>query len=87
MTIDVNYIDLFQFLNWSYTHFSASLSKFGVFMRNWPACSENVSFLYAGSYCMSKIESSGLSDIVGMNHFQIVTTLTFFHLKNDEQKR
>ena len=29
---------------------SACFSKFGVFMRNWPACFEKVSFLYAGSY-------------------------------------
>ena len=29
------------------------ISKFSVFIRNWPACFEKVSFLYAGSYCSS----------------------------------
>ena len=48
----------FQFLNWSYEKLSACLSKFGVFIRNWPACFEKASFLYAGSYCTSK--SQGL---------------------------
>ena len=36
-------------------NFSACLSKFGSFIRNWPACFEKTSFLYAGSYCKSQI--------------------------------
>ena len=47
MTSDVNYIDIFQFLNWSYKNLSACLSKFGVFVRHWPACFEKASFLFA----------------------------------------
>ena len=31
---------------------SACLSKFSVFIRNWSAFSEKMSFLYAGSYCI-----------------------------------
>ena len=41
MTSDANYIDTF----------SACLSEFGVFIRNWSACFEKASFLSAGSYC------------------------------------
>ena len=58
---DVNFIDIFfQFLTGVERKFSASLSKFGVFIRNWPACFENTTFLhvYVGSYCTSK--SQGL---------------------------
>ena len=52
MTSDVNYIDnFFSFLTGVIRNFSAFLSKFGVFIRNWPACFEKASFLYAGSSC------------------------------------
>ena len=65
MTIDVNYIDsfFFSFLTGAIRKFSAFLSKFGVFIRNWPACFEIVSFLYAGSYFVSIIYSE--------NHFEM----------------
>ena len=33
-------------------NFLACLSKFSVFIRNWSACFEKASFLYAGSYCI-----------------------------------
>ena len=48
----------FQFLTGVMRIFSTCLSKFGVIIRNWPACFEKASFLYAGSYCAS--ESQGL---------------------------
>ena len=48
----------FQFLTGVIRNFSACLSKFGVIIRNWPACFEKASFLYVGSYCTSK--SQGL---------------------------
>ena len=41
----------FSFLTRVMRNFSACLSKFGVFIRNWPACFEKVSFLFASSYC------------------------------------
>ena len=53
MPSDVNYIDtFFSFLTGVIRNFSACLSIFGVFIRNWSACFEKVSFLYAGSYCI-----------------------------------
>ena len=53
MTSDVNYTDIFlSFLTGVIRNISACLSKFGVFIRNWPACFEKANFLYAGSYCM-----------------------------------
>ena len=58
MTSDVNFIDIFQFLIGVVRNFSACLSKFGVFIRNWPACFEKATFLHVGSYCTSK--SQGL---------------------------
>ena len=52
MTSDVNYTDtFFSFLTGVIRNFSACLSKFGVFSRNWPVCFEKASFLNAGSYC------------------------------------
>ena len=51
---DVKYIDIFfGFLTGAIRNFSACLSKFDVFIRNWLACFEKASFLYAGSYCIS----------------------------------
>ena len=41
----------FSFLTGVTRNFSACLSKFGVFIRNWLACFEKPSFLYASSYC------------------------------------
>ena len=48
MTSDVNYIDIFfNFLTGAIRKFSAWLSKFGVLIKNWPACFEKASFFYA----------------------------------------
>ena len=57
MTSDVNYTDFFffSFLTGVIKNFSACLSKFGVFIRNWPACFEKASFLYAGSHCIETL--------------------------------
>ena len=57
MTSD-NYIDIFSFLN-------GVISKFSVFIRNWPACFEKVSFLSAGSYCSSA--QIRLNDFICLN--------------------
>ena len=55
MTNDVNYIDIFSFLTGVKRNFSAFLLKVVVFIRNWPACFEKVSFLSASSYCMIEL--------------------------------
>ena len=56
MTSDVNYTDIFfSFLTGVIRNFSACQSKFSVFIRNWPACFEKASFLYAGFYCITGI--------------------------------
>ena len=43
----------FSFLTGVIRNFSVCLSKFDVFIRNWLACFEKVSFLYGGSFCIS----------------------------------
>ena len=61
MTSDVNYIDIFfSFLAGVIRNFSACLSKFGIFIRNWPACFEKASFLYEGSYCSDHVSRTHL---------------------------
>ena len=53
MTTDVNYIDIFLVSSTGVIrNFLACSSKFRVFIRNWSACFEKGSFLYAGSYCI-----------------------------------
>ena len=53
MASDINYIDIFfSFLTGVIRNFSACLSNFGVFIRNWPAYFEKASFLHMGSYCI-----------------------------------
>ena len=47
MTTDVNYTDFSVFSTGVIRNFLACLSKFSVFIRNWSACFEKASFLYA----------------------------------------
>ena len=50
---DVNDIDIvLVFSTGVIRNFLACLSKLSVFIRNWSACFEKASFLYAGSYCI-----------------------------------
>ena len=63
MTSDVNYIDIsFSFFTEVIRNFSACLSKFGMFIRSWPACFEKASFLYAGSYWVLSFNKTAFSE-------------------------
>ena len=65
MTSGVNYTDVFfSFLTGVTRNFSTNLSKFGVFIRNWSACFEKVSFLYAGFTVLVASFCSNLNHLI-----------------------
>ena len=66
MTSEVSQIDIFfSFLTGVIRNVSACLSKFGVLIRNWPACFEKASLLHAGSYstyaCKRRKQNFGMT--------------------------
>ena len=57
-----------EIIKFGYLSGEKLLSKFGVSMRNWPACFEKASFLYAGSYT----PPPGLGGTPILGHIRVV---------------